>query len=161
MISLTPVNDTVIDELRSNLTRVCAVSKPFRVVAHAIDHTVLSELDTRAFDDGSPPLGWIDWWLSMGERIQSFDRPALFHALPGLLGKTRVQTIHLIQLKELMDQRQWTLPAGVVLAWGVPAEAMNKDHLRTIDCTGALGVDIDGCAAVLMAPEETCADWPW
>ena len=75
------------------------------------------------------------------------------------MGQHRVRPLSLGTLLAQMGTPTWTMPAGVVVAWGVDDGLVGRTVLRKIACAGALGVHVDGCAAVLVADPNTVRDW--
>ena len=137
------------------------MSAPLVSVGAGIDRERLNEEEAARFDDGKAPLGWVQWWGNKAEEIQSRQDSALITLEPGILGYHYVQPLSIPRLEEQIDTVIWTRPAGVILAWGVPESAMNARHFRRIPCAGALGVHVDGCAAVLVADSNTVTNWSW
>jgi len=155
------VDETVLPGLRRSVERVCKVAAPADGAGVAIDHTLLSSEDRALFDDGESPSGWVEWWLTKAKYIQTLEGAALITLEPGFLGKRLVQPIDIALLERLIGTVIWTRPAGVILAWGVPEAKMNQRHLGRIPCTGALGVHMDGCSAILVCEPSTCSSWSW
>ena len=93
------------------------------------------------------------------DSLQAREGAALITLEPGLLGQHRVQPLSLDALMAQMESPTWTMPAGVVIAWGVDEGLVGRTALRKIACAGALGVHVDGCAAVLVADPSTVQGW--
>ena len=161
VVPLSPITDPVLQRLQRAVGRVCAVSKPAEASGAGIDREELTADEATRFDDGEPPLGWVEWWRQKANEIQSREGSALITLEPGVLGYHRVEALDPDRLQEHMDTVIWTRPAGVILAWGVPESAMNQRHFRRIPCAGALGVHVDGCAAILVSDSDTVQNWPW
>ena len=161
MTALSPVNEQALPRLRRAVERVCKIATPSDGAGAAIDHTALSLEDQARFNDGESPSGWVEWWLTKAKHIQTLEGAALITLEPGFFGKRFVQPIELTSFEQLIGTIIWTRPAGVILAWGVPNAKMNQRHLRRIPCTGALGVHMDGCSAILVSDPSTCSTWSW
>ncbi len=150
------------DELPPECRRVekaCRISSSCVRTLFYLESARMSPEEQMSFDDGELPERWVRWWKSRARRFEAFEGAALVDLLPGFLGKRRVRPLDVSVLAELMDSSVWSIPAGVILAWGVPERSMNKNHLRVIPCSGALGVCMDGCAALLLSEEEIGVDW--
>ena len=145
----------------SAIERACKVQGLHSATGATIDTPQLSIDEQSRLDNGEPPDGWVEWWRNKATYIQGLEGAALITLEPGLLGHRRGQPIDLTVLRELMDSVIWSRAGGVILAWGVPDSAMQKKHLRRIPCAGALGVQVDGCAAILVCGPDTAAAWAW
>ena len=150
------------NELEPECQRVekaCRIHSSFFRTLFYLETARMTEEEQVSFDDGELPQRWVRWWNSCARRIEAFEGAALIELLPGFLGKRRVRPLEVSALPELLDSAVWTMPAGVILAWGVRETSMNRNHLNRIQCSGALGVCMDGCAALLLSEEETGVDW--
>ncbi len=161
VVPLSPLTDEIVGRLRRAVRRACALPKTHAASGAGIDRERLSTEEAALFDDGEPPTGWVQWWTTKAQEIEARGGGAIITLEPGLLGHRRVEPIDVDALKQHMDSIIWTRAAGVVLAWGVPESAMNKRHLRRVPCAGALGVQVDGCGAILVADSDTLNDWSW
>ena len=160
-VKLSKLDAPVLGSLAGELQRVCSVADPHDAAGVCLDPSSLSADEQVRFDDGMLPEHFMNWWLTQAERVREQEGAALITLQPGLLGQRRVEPLRIDAFHELFDHTLWTIPLGVVLAWGVPERTMNGRHLRRIPCAGALGVVVDGYGAVLVADSETCAGWPW
>lgn len=161
VVPLSPIHDPVLRRLQRAVQRVCSVAKPLASSGAGIDRNRLHSDEVARFDDGEPPLGWIEWWRQKAKEIQLREGSALITLEPGILGYHRVDALDPDRLQEHMDTVIWTRPAGVILAWGVSETAMSAQHFRRIPCAGALGVHVDGCAAILVSDSDTVQNWSW
>ena len=161
VISLSPIDENTLSRLRRSIERTCKVAKPHTVTGATIDIPALSDEANRHLDNGEPPNEWVEWWTTKATYIEGLKGSALITLEPGIMGSRRVQPIDLQLLKDLMETVIWTRAGGVILAWGVPDSAMHQKHLRKIDCSGALGVQVDGCGAILVCDLDTAEKWTW
>ena len=161
VIPLSPIKESTLVRLRKSIERACRVQGPHSVAGAVIDAPQLSGEEQNRFDEGEAPKGWVEWWQNKATYVQNLEGSALITLEPGPLGYRHVQPIDLKLLRDLMETVIWTREGGVILAWGVPDTAMNQKHLRRITCSGALGVQADGCGAVLLCDPSTTAEWTW
>jgi len=158
-VSQVDLETHVRDGLREDQEKVCRVGSPSDAVAFSFEIDQLTVSQRERFDDGEAPEFWLQWWVDQAERIRGRDGAAMMTLEPGLLRRRWVSPISIDGLRSLMDTTLWTMPAGVVLAWGVAPSAMGRSHLRRIDCAGALSVGVDGCVALLVCDPQICTEW--
>ena len=156
---LGPLDDAIAEQMKADVLAVCRVPPPHQAKGFTILPEKLSGEAQLRFDDGELPQEWMDWWSAQVDSLQAREGSALITLEPGLLGQHRVQPLSLETLLAQMETPTWTMPAGVVIAWGVDEGLVGRTVLRTIACAGALGVHVDGCAAVLVADPNTAQDW--
>ena len=156
---LGPLDDAIAEQMKEDVLAVCRVPPPFQAKGFTVLPEKLSGETKLRFDDGELPQEWMDWWAAQVASIQARDGAALITLEPGLLGQHRVRPLSLGTLLAQMGTPTWTMPAGVVVAWGVDDGLVGRTVLRKIACAGALGVHVDGCAAVLVADPNTVRDW--
>ena len=161
LVKFSDVDSELLESWRRQVGRVCAVGRPHDAVGISLDITVLSPGEQAKFDDGALPKRYVEWWLRQAAQVCSMGGAAVIRLQPGLLGRRRVEPLAVNAFQDLMDQSIWWIPTGVILCWGVPERAMNKNHLRRVPCVGAIGVALDGYGAFLMAEEGVCEQWSW
>ena len=149
----------VLDGLRRDQEKVCSVDSPSDAMVFSFDIDQLTSSQRERFDDGEPPEFWFQWWVEQAERIRGRDGAVMITLEPGLLGRRQVRPITLEGFRSLMDTALWTMPAGVILAWGVAPSAMGRTHMRRIDCAGALSVGVDGYVALLVCDSQIGTQW--
>ena len=156
---LGPLDDAIAEQMKADVLAVCRVPPPHQAKGFTILPEKLSGEAKLRFDDGELPQEWMDWWSAQVDSLQAREGAALITLEPGLLGHHRVQPLSLETLLAQMETPTWTIPAGVVIAWGVNEGLVGRTVLRKIACAGALGVHVDGCAAVLVADPSTVQGW--
>ncbi len=157
--ALGPLDDAIAEQMKADVLAVCLVPPPHQAKGFTVLPEKLSGEAQLRFDDGELPGEWIDWWSAQAASLQARDGAALITLEPGLLGQHRVQPLSMETLMAHMEMPTWTIPAGVVIAWGVDDGLLGRKVLRRIVCAGALGVHVDGCAAVLVADPNTVRGW--
>ena len=156
---LGPLDDAIAEQMKADVMAVCLVPPPNQAKGFSVLPEKLSGEAKLRFDDGYLPQEWMDWWVVQVASIQARDGAALITLEPGLLGQHRVRPLSIETLLAQMETPTWTIPAGVVIAWGVDDGLLGRKVLRRIVCAGALSVHVDGCAAVLVADRNTVQDW--
>ena len=156
---LGPLDDAIAEQMKADVMAVCLVPPPHQAKGFSVLPEKLSGEAKLRFDDGELPQEWMDWWAAQVDSIQPRDGAALITLEPGLLGQHRVRPLSMETLMAQMETPTWTIPAGVVVAWGVDEGLVGRTVLRRIVCAGALGVHVDGCAAVLVADPDTVRCW--
>ena len=160
-IPLSPISNDALEPLQRDLATACLVPKTAHASGMTIDVSALTAAEQALFDDGEILPTWADWWHKQAKRIEGMEGSALITLEPGPLGQQRVQAIEVEVLTSLFDTVPWTRCAGVVLAWGVPEDAMSRVQRGPIPCAGALTVVIDGCGALLVGDPEVVPNWRW
>ena len=155
------LSDDRLPRLRRDIEKVCTIPEPNRAGGVVIDPALLSTDDRTHFDDGKRPDAWLQWWLSQIQHIQTLGGAALITLEPGLLGHRLVEPLQDPDLSQLSESPIWDRAGGVIVAWGISEDTMNRRHLKRIPCAGALGVHIDGCAAILVCKDEVYESWQW
>ena len=84
-----------------------------------------------------PQEGWIGGPHRWPHPSYHRDGAALITLEPGLLGQHRVRPLSMETLMAQMETPTWTIPAGVVIAWGVDEGLVGRTVLRKIACAGA------------------------
>ena len=156
---LGPLDDAIAEQMKADVLAVCRVPPPHQAKGFSVLPENLSGEAQLRFDDGEMPQEWMDWWAAQVASIQARNGAALITLEPGLLGQHRVRPLSMETLIAQMETTTWTIPAGVVVAWGVDEGLVGRTVLRKIACAGALGVHVDGCAAVLVADPSTVQGW--
>ena len=156
---LGPLDDAIAEQMKADVMAVCLVPPPHQAKGFSVLPEKLSGEAKLRFDDGYLPQEWMAGWVAQVASIQARDGAALITLEPGLLGQHRVRPLSIETLLAQMETPTWTIPAGVVIAWGVDDGLLGRKVLRRIVCAGALSVHVDGCAAVLVADRNTVQDW--
>ncbi len=141
--------------LHRSIQRVCRVGVPYEMTGVSFDPAQLSGEERVLFDDGELPSAWVQWWMATATQVSTMNGAAMLTMQPGLLGRHLAEPLDLERFEEHIGSNIWSMPAGVVLAWGVAESAMNRRHLLAIPCAGAVGAFVDGCCALRIEGVES------
>lgn len=143
------------------------ITLPSGVGVHGkmLDVSSLSAAERNLLDDGDLIPGWAQYWLTLAHALCELSRQrsqAAVVIIPHDSARhTQVLELTVREVCAALASSAFAHPAGVILAWGVPAEQMNKPHFP-LSCAGAITTTVDGLAAVLLSTEADAAalaDW--
>ena len=162
---LTALPSDPVEEARTLTLRTLTLPSGVGIRSKMIDVNRLSAAERSLLDDGDLIPAWAQYWLTLAHALCELSRQrgqaavvVIPHESPR---KTQVLELTVREVCAALASSAFAHPAGVLLAWGVPPDQVNKPRFP-LSCAGAITSTVDGLAAVLLSTEEDAtilADW--
>lgn len=130
-----------------------------------VDVNALTAEERHLLDDGDLLPFWAQYWLTLANALCELSRrraQAAVVIIPHEPARnTQCLELTVREVCAALASSAFAHPCGMILAWGVPPEQINKPRFP-LPCAGAITTTVDGLAAVLFATEEdtgVLADW--
>jgi hypothetical protein len=162
---LTALPSDPVEEARTLTLRTLTLPRGVGTRSKMIDVNRLSAAERSLLDDGDLIPAWAQYWLTLAQALCELSRQRSQAAVVIIphesASHTQVLDLTVREVCAALANSAFAHPAGVILAWGVPPDQVNKPRFP-LSCAGAITTTVDGLAAVLLSTEEDAtilADW--